>query len=622
MFQWIKSHLLKQTRFKTTNGLTIRKGLLLGYSAVASIMILATSFALFSTDQVSKSMSVILDKRLPAMLQSSAVAKAVNELAITGTSFQSVKNEDDFVLVNQEFSKAVLELNDSLKHMNNIVKHKAHIRNVSIALTENIEKLRTLTKQRIVITQESQFAREKLLSNLQTFKQNLTYRVRIIEADSDLISYLLSLPSPPIERIINLTKKSAKWFPVQRFYREVEALSRYALTIIEDPSIPSLDISSQIISNDLLQATTTFDQLPAEISVKLNQTFLDLKNIILGDSGLIALREKELLLELVGQNLINENKRFTTLVDEGSSNLLQQEIAETQQAGSATEKLRQKYMFLLLLATFVGLFSIGALMYFYLIRNIISRLSWLSNAMQSIAAGKLDTPLPPAGNDEIGRLSITIRQFQQTAFEAEQREADLRLSNEKVEIFNADLKQKTLELEVMNNKLEKLSITDFLTGLANRRCFDESLEVEWTRAQRTSQPLALIMVDVDHFKKFNDKYGHQAGDKCLKKVADTLIKNVSRAGELVARYGGEEFCIIAPNTDSSAAYELAEKIRLAVQALSLKNEDTPKGILTISLGIASCIPKINNKAKTLISVADKALYEAKSHGRNQVGGKN
>ncbi|WP_413698717.1 GGDEF domain-containing protein [Psychromonas sp. KJ10-10] len=216
-------------------------------------------------------------------------------------------------------------------------------------------------------------------------------------------------------------------------------------------------------------------------------------------------------------------------------------------------------------------------------------------------------------------MSITIRQFQKTAVEAEQRQAELLLSNQKVETFNADLKQKSLQLEAMNNKLEKLSLTDFLTGLANRRCFDDNLETEWTRAQRTNQPLALIMIDVDHFKKFNDRYGHQAGDKCLKKVANSLASNASRAGELVARYGGEEFCIISPSTDLNEAFELAEKIRLAVQSLSLKNEDTEIGIVTISLGIAACIPDRKQKTKDLVSIADKALYDAKSSGRNRVG---
>ncbi len=169
----------------------------------------------------------------------------------------------------------------------------------------------------------------------------------------------------------------------------------------------------------------------------------------------------------------------------------------------------------------------------------------------------------------------------------------------------------------MNSKLEKLSITDFLTGLANRRHFDDSLATEWTRAERTCLPLTLIMIDVDHFKKFNDRYGHQAGDDCLKKVAATLSANACRAGDLVARYGGEEFSIISAGTDLTGARALAEKVRRAVQAMSLLNEDSKLGIVTISLGIAVIIPDRKKTASALVASADKALYQAKTGGRNR-----
>ncbi|WP_413698719.1 hypothetical protein ACLKMH_14025 [Psychromonas sp. KJ10-10] len=147
MSQWIKAYLMKQIIFNKPTGLTIRKSLLLGFSAMSFIMILATLVALYSTNQVSKSMAVILEQRLPAMLQSSQIAKAVNELAVTGTSFQSVKNDNDLAFVEQEFFKAVEDYKQSLKGMDNIVRQKAHIRNFSNALTENLEKLRTLAKQ-------------------------------------------------------------------------------------------------------------------------------------------------------------------------------------------------------------------------------------------------------------------------------------------------------------------------------------------------------------------------------------------------------------------------------------------------------------------------------------------
>jgi diguanylate cyclase (GGDEF)-like protein len=608
---------LKKPMFEKPTGLSIRRSLLLGFIAMSSVMILATFFAIFSTKQISYSMADILDQRLPAMLQSSQVAKAVNELTVTGTFFKSANTENELQTAELAFEKAVFEFEQSLISNESINTKMIDIQNFALELTENLKKLDTLAKNRIDITKKKDSKKEQLLSNLQTFKRHLTYRVRIIEADNDLINFLLSQPTPPVKRISILAQKSAQWSSIQRFYREIETISRHALSSTQEPTLSALSVSQQILINELHEVERTFKKQPSEIHTELNQAFFHLKEIILSKNGLLALRKQQLLQEMLSQNLLNENQRINKLVGDAASNLERHEISETKKAGLITEKLRQKNMLILLLVTAMGLLSVGALVYFHLIRNVISRLSWLSEAMQSIAAGKLDTPLPPEGNDEIGRLSVTIRQFQKTAFDAKQRETDLRLSNQLVEKVNADLKQKSQELETINNQLEKLSITDFLTGLANRRRFDESLETEWVRAQRTYQSLTVIMIDVDHFKKFNDRYGHQAGDLCLKKIADTLVNNAGRAGELVARYGGEEFCIISPNTDLIKAMKLAEKIRLAIQSLSLPNEDTEMGIVTISLGISVTVPIRGKVANDLVALADKALYTAKKNGRNQ-----
>ena len=167
-----------------------------------------------------------------------------------------------------------------------------------------------------------------------------------------------------------------------------------------------------------------------------------------------------------------------------------------------------------------------------------------------------------------------------------------------------------------NRKLEELSVTDFLTGLANRRRFDEVLGVEWSRALRTNQPLALIMIDVDHFKNFNDRYGHQAGDECLRRIASALKANTGRAGDLIARYGGEEFCIISAYTDVPGAEALAERIRQAVMSLTMRSDVSPFGVVTISLGVAVGSRGSAQSALDLVHKADVALYEAKAGGRN------
>jgi diguanylate cyclase (GGDEF)-like protein/PAS domain S-box-containing protein len=167
--------------------------------------------------------------------------------------------------------------------------------------------------------------------------------------------------------------------------------------------------------------------------------------------------------------------------------------------------------------------------------------------------------------------------------------------------------------------LKKYSMEDGLTGLANRRRFDAALEHEWQRALRAHQPMALIMMDIDFFKPFNDLYGHQAGDECLKKVAACLRKNVRRAGDLVARYGGEEFVVILPNTDLTGGREVAEAMHRTVRDMRLRHRGAPgRDVLTISAGVASGIPRRGRTSAALLQKADEALYRAKRAGRDCV----
>jgi diguanylate cyclase (GGDEF)-like protein len=167
----------------------------------------------------------------------------------------------------------------------------------------------------------------------------------------------------------------------------------------------------------------------------------------------------------------------------------------------------------------------------------------------------------------------------------------------------------TRDLEEANRRLERLSMSDGLTGIANRRRFDETLEVEWRRATRAASPLALLMIDIDAFKPYNDAHGHQAGDDCLQQVARVLQENVHRAADLVARYGGEEFAVLLPSTKIEHARRMAEMLRERVQA------STP---VTISVGVCSDVPLRAGDFPSLVRCADRALYEAKRAGRNRV----
>lgn len=191
-----------------------------------------------------------------------------------------------------------------------------------------------------------------------------------------------------------------------------------------------------------------------------------------------------------------------------------------------------------------------------------------------------------------------------------------------LQIRNHDLEtlveERTRALAEANYKLEMLSNTDGLTGIANRRSFDHMLAQEWTRAQRAGMPLSLIMLDVDNFKHFNDYYGHLAGDDCLRALAAAMVKAGRRAGELVARYGGEEFVVLLPDTNSHHALEAALRIQHEVWSLALPHAETSPGIVTFSLGVASLLPSKQHLPEELMRLADAALYRAKQAGRNCV----
>ncbi len=181
-----------------------------------------------------------------------------------------------------------------------------------------------------------------------------------------------------------------------------------------------------------------------------------------------------------------------------------------------------------------------------------------------------------------------------------------------------------LALRLRTQQLLRLASVDGLTGLANRRAFDQTLALEWRRARRNHTPLSLVMIDIDYFKPFNDRYGHQAGDDCLRDVAVSLGQAAERPGELVARYGGEEFAAVLPFCDSDAALAVAEKMRQRVDDLALPHPTSPViRHVTISCGVATLAVRadddtVPSDATLLLGAADQALYAAKAAGRNRV----
>lgn len=176
----------------------------------------------------------------------------------------------------------------------------------------------------------------------------------------------------------------------------------------------------------------------------------------------------------------------------------------------------------------------------------------------------------------------------------------------------------TNKLDAANAELLRLSTTDALTGIANRRSFDDFLAREWRRCNRMKKPLSLAMLDIDYFKLFNDKYGHQAGDDCLKQVAAQIARAAPRASDLAARYGGEEFMLVLGETDMDGAMWIAERLRQMVVDLKVAHYATDSKFVSVSCGVVSVMPDDKLSLETLIQSADAALYQAKRGGRDRV----
>jgi len=264
------------------------------------------------------------------------------------------------------------------------------------------------------------------------------------------------------------------------------------------------------------------------------------------------------------------------------------------------------------LAIVIALAILTLLVEIFIIRSILQNqvaipLSRLIRATRLVGSskGRLDiSDLPTQAQDEIGELA---RDFSHMAERVQDAHEQLAIK----------VQERTVALEAANQQLMALSVTDKLTGIANRRRFDEVLANEWRRAQRTGSYLMLAMIDVDWFKKYNDHYGHQAGDDCLRNIAQTIAAHTNRAGDLVARYGGEEFGLIITTISAENALAFAQMLCETLEKINLPHAMSPLGHVTVSIGVACTVHGEHESAEDLLRTADEALYSAKEQGRNQ-----
>lgn len=252
---------------------------------------------------------------------------------------------------------------------------------------------------------------------------------------------------------------------------------------------------------------------------------------------------------------------------------------------------------------FTGIILMALMMMRALPYNLISRFFYLPGSLAEL------TIFSMALAHRFKMLQAQNAAYQQELIQNE------RMAKEQLEI---EVSERTAELRRANRRLELISRVDGLTGLYNRRTFDETLAREWSRFRRTGEPLCLVMCDIDHFKKYNDAYGHLAGDECIKSVAESIRRSLKRGADLAARYGGEEFTVVLPGTDLTGGESICREIMNRLKELDIPHQGSEFGRVTLSFGVATVRQGDDGSPENLVKLADQALYESKNQGRNRV----
>jgi len=277
------------------------------------------------------------------------------------------------------------------------------------------------------------------------------------------------------------------------------------------------------------------------------------------------------------------------------------------------EKVHSQFNSILFSTILISILLVGLtlLVATYFALRATKQIRLLTDGVTMLKQKKYNVSLDIVAQNDLGDLTQAFNEMSQ----------ELHTSYTKLQEHASQLeetvKERTLHLEQANHALQELSNHDGLTKVNNRLHFDAYLEMKWREYTRNALPLSCIMIDIDNFKEYNDTYGHQEGDNCLKAVAHALHVTLFRHADFLARYGGEEFVVIV-NDGIEGAQQLAERLRLAVEKLALKHSQTSKGIVSISLGVSSLVPTQGVNADVLVKIADQALYASKDGGRDRV----
>lgn len=587
----------------------IKTGLRLAFALMAGMAVATAALAYVALNRAGDTIDRIVGERLPLALETMHLGRQTDALVALAGPLVAGLSDEARSQQRTRIDFGVAELNRSLARLNGLGARDAAARILPIAeqLASNLLLLDALTRERALLIERKGAARRNLLLNLQAFQSQLAYRFRMLEGDIGVLSRQMAAGESDTPLWRRRFAAAADLVPAAKLYADVEAINGRLLAAGEEPTPADVDVAVAAVRLKMTDANNAFMRLDSTTAITVSDTLAGLGRLAFDADGLPALRTRELTILADSRRLLQENaliaqnvnRAVTALVDEsrGGVNAAAAEAAETR-AASLTA---------LLTAVAAMLAGVAVLMRYYVGGYLIRRLSWLAEGMLAIAAGRYGAPLPPEGPDELGRLAQALRKFRDMAIGGERRETELRAANIKANDALA-------ALEAAQQDLMRQARTDFLTGAANRQHFMETAERQWLRAQRDGAPISILMIDIDHFKRINDTYGHLVGDETLRTFA-AACRNALRPSDLFGRLGGEEFAALLPRADLLGAQEAAERLRAAVAALETQAGGV-KVRITVSIGVAQSAG--DDRLDDAIARADAALYLAKQSGRDQV----